>query len=236
MQGYKGFFIIEQHASQQPTCYESDLGTLPDCFYVVSEYCKEKMLEVCNKLNVKVAPAFRFSHLFSTQDLRGTGQPIVLIALPIMFDEARHIVEVSIKLANKMSGDVKFLIKHHPSYTKEIIEKHIPGINDPVFEYTDKIMPELLERVSVIISSASSVCVEAVAVGIPVAIHGNRSGVTLNPIPLNVPKDTWAVFYTSEQLEMFVCDALTKKERNCIADKLFQPVDREGARSLFNFL
>jgi hypothetical protein len=233
--GYQGFPVLEQFASLQPTCYEHALGTIPDTLYVVSEFSKERMLTVCNKLDVKVAPAFRFSHLFVIQDRREESTKIVLLALPIVIDEVKSIVKAVINLATVLPKNVKFLLKSHPSYTKEKLEMEVPQVADPIFEYTNKIMPILLESASVVISSASSVAVEAISVGIPVAIHGNRSGISFYTIPSCVPEDMWSVFYTLEQLENFVTDALTKKERNCIAEKLFQPVDKIGTKTLFNF-
>jgi len=233
--GYQGFFVLEQYASLQPTCYEKELGTIPDCIYVVSDYCKSRMLEVCSKLNVKVASAFRFSHLFSMQDHRSEDNPIILVALPNMIDEAKPIVNAAINLASALHSNVTFILKHHPGCTKEILQKHIPEITNSVFKYTDEMMPALLSKASVVISSASSVCIESVAVGIPTAIHGSRYGITLNPIPSYVSDKIWTVFYTSEQLEKFVRSALTLKERNCISEKLFHPIDELGTRSLFKF-
>ena len=59
-------------------------------------------------------------------------------------------------------------------------------------------MFDLLGFISLLISSASSVCVEAASLGIPVAIHGNRHGVTMNPVTdVHNHKDN--VFYSQEQ-------------------------------------
>ena len=94
-------------------------------------------------------------------------------------------------------------------------------------------MKELLEISSVMISSTSSSCVEAVAVGVPVAVYGNRYGVTMNPIPMSVIQELWEVYYTKKQLVSFIRKALDNKARNSNVSELFHPLDREGTRELF---
>ena len=231
--GYQGFFGPEYYASLQPTCYELDAGTLPDVINVISDDSITLSRDVCDRLNLKLSPAFRFSHLFNFQDRRNNDTPIVLIALPIMIDESRKILQAFLRIINNLDQNIRIVVKHHPSHIIERFSQWVPEISDPRFEYTNKGMPELLELISVMVSSASSVCVEAVSIGVPVAIHGNRSGVTMNTIPSRVPKDLWRVFYTDNQLLDFIGDGLNNKIRNSIAHELFHPVDADGTRALF---
>ncbi len=231
--GYQGFAIFEQYASLQPTCYEKELGTLPDLFHVVDKRYSNNGLFLCDSLEYKISPAFRFAYLFSIKDRRPDGLPIILIALPMIISESKRIIRACLSLAENIHGQARFLIKHHPSYTNKQFEKHVPEYLSPAFERTSEKLPDLLEVGSLIISSASSVCLEAIAVGIPVAIHGNRSGVTMNPLNKNIPQNLWSVFYTHEQLEAFVMKALVRKERKSIVNELFRPIDRDGTRELF---
>ena len=83
------------------------------------------------------------------------------------------------------------------------------------------------------LSSTSSSCVEAVAVGLPVAIHGNNFGATLNPIPQTISGEIWEVFYTQDQLIKFINKALSQKQRHSNVTELFHPVSKDGVRELF---
>lgn len=235
VRGYQGFMLIDYYASLQPTLYEFRAATLPSVLHVINEGCLLLHRGACEKLPLKLAPAFRFAHLFDLKDRRTDGEKIVLIPLPGagMDDDSIGIIRNYLSIADRLKQNVRVLVKPHPSYTIDQFKRLAPELSDQRLEYTDKDMSELLELTSVMISTASSACVEAVAVGIPVAIYGSRSGVTMNPIPANVPKDLWDVFYTSKQLVEFLLMALEKKERASIVSELFHAIDAEGTRALF---
>jgi hypothetical protein len=231
VQGYQGFILPEYYACVQPTCLEYTLGTLPDIMHVPGKAGNALRKSVCPKLPVKISPAFRFSHVFNIQDLRSKELPIILVALPMMLSESKNIIKSIIDIEESLMKDVKLIIKPHPSITIENFLASVPESKN--LEITDKNMHELLEICSVMISSTSSSCVEAVSVGIPVAIYGNRYGVTLNPIPTNVPNEMWEVFYTKSELLLFVSKAIAQKSRHPIVSDLFHPMSKEGVRELF---
>jgi len=229
--GYQGFVLPEYYACAQPTCLEYSLRTLPDIMYVPGKAGNALRKSVCTKLLVKISPAFRFSHVFNIKDLRSKKLPIILVALPMMMSESKNIIKSIIGIEESLKVNVRLIIKLHPSNTIKDFFVSVPEANN--LEITDNNMHQLLELCSVMISSTSSACVEAVSVGIPVAIYGNRYGVTLNPIPENVPNEIWEVFYTKSQLVLFINQALVKKSRHSIVNDLFHPISKEGARELF---
>ncbi len=237
VKGYQGFMLIEYYASLQPTAYEFDAHTLPSVLHVINEECLQLHRRSCENLPLALSPAFRFAHLFDLKDRRTEGEQVVLIPLPGAGMEYASIgiIKSYLSIIAGLKKNVRVLVKPHPSYTIEQFKRLAPELSDPRLEYTDKDMPELLELASIMISTASSVCVEAVSVGIPVAIYGSRSGITMNPIPANVPNELWDVFYTSKQLAEFMQVALEKKERASIVNELFHPIDEEGTRALFAF-
>lgn len=234
--GYQGFPVLNYYASTQPTCYELKAGTLPDVLGVVCPSCIPQRKSVCDKLKLELFPAFRFSYLFNILDSRPKNIKIILIALP-GFDvgESKQIIKEYLKMSQEIKGSVRVIIKQHPGYTIDQFAELVPEFLSPCFEHTDKTFSELLGSVSVLISSASSVCVEAVAVGIPVLIHANRFGITMNSIPANISEDLWGVFYTHHELLDLISLFLQKKERNSIVSEIFCPVNEDGARSLFGY-
>ena len=229
--GYQGFVLPEYYACVQPSCLEYSLRTLPDIMHVPGKAGNALRKSVCTKLLVKISPAFRFSHVFNIKDLRSKKLPIIIVALPMMLSESRNIIKSIIDIQESLNVSVRLIIKLHPSNTIKDFFVSVPEAKN--LEITDKNMHQLLELCSVMISSTSSACVEAVSVGIPVAIYGNRYGVTLNPIPESVPNEIWEVFYTKSQLVLFINKALGKKNRHSIVNDLFHPVSKKGARELF---
>jgi len=231
VQGYQGFVLPEYYACVQPTCLEYSMRTLPDIMYVPGKAGNALRKSVCNKLRVKISPAFRFSHVFNIKDLRSKKLPIILVALPMMLGESKNIIKSIVDIEESLNINVRLIIKLHPSNSIKDFFVSVPEAKN--LEITDKNMHQLLELCSVMISSTSSACVEAVSVGIPVAIYGNRYGVTLNPIPESVSNKIWEVFYTKSQLVLFINKALGKKNRHSIVNDLFHPISKEGARQLF---
>lgn len=233
VKGYQGFFQFLQYPSLRPLGFEEELGTLPSCYYIIDDIKKNTENSKFKNLKFFNAPAFRFSHLFNIRDKRTSTVPLVLVALPIIISESVNILRVVKLLATQLGTEVDFVVKYHPSYTLDAFVKLAPDYSSSCFTATTKSVSDLLPTVSALISSATSVCVEAVAVGIPVAIYGNRTGVTMNPMPESVPDDLYTIFYDISQLEDFLKISLHKSERVMIVNKLFNKVDRETTRSLF---
>ena len=235
IKGYQGFMPIRYYASLQPQSYELKARVLPDVLYVMNEEVMSLYRKTCKDLPLKLSPAFRFSHLFNLQDRRSLVEKMILISLPGagMINESVGIIRSYLLIADSLDQNVRVVVKAHPTCTRKQLIKLASEFSDQRLEYTDKDIPELLESAYVMISAASSVCVEAVAVGIPVALYGSRSGITMNPIPLNVPNNIWSIFYSEDQLEYFLKEALNKNDRISIVNKLYAPINKENTMELF---
>jgi len=233
--GYQGFLFIGYYASLQPTCYELETGTLPDILHVINEYCLRSHKQICGKLRMELSPAFRFSYLSNIQDRRKNNELTVLIPLPGagMLNESIGIIKSFLQISDQLGSNIKAVVKLHPSYSRKKFIKLAPEFSDQRLEYSDENISVLLEMASVLISTASSVCVEAVSVGVPVAIYGSRSGVTMNPVPLNISTELWRIFYTPEHLIEFILDAQNINQRISNVADLFLPVNAEGTQALF---
>ena len=235
VKGYQGFMLIDYYASLLPTEYELEAGTLPNVLHVINKACFDRHKKSCKNLPLKMSPAFRFSHLFALKDRRSAADKVILIPLPGvgMENESIGIIHTYLSIAKNLDNNIRVLIKPHPSYSRDQFMALSTEFSNPLLAYTEKEIPELLEVSSALISTASSVCVEAVAVGIPVAIYGSRSGITMNPIPDTVPKERWEIFYTPQQLLDFLRASLEHSHRKPIVQDLFHAVDKQGTRELF---
>jgi glycosyltransferase involved in cell wall biosynthesis len=100
---------------------------------------------------------------------------------------------------------------------------------------------ELLEQCDVLVSSASSVCMQALACGVPVIVLGNTRGITLNPIPEAVDREIWKLCYTPDELtaalrEYERRDAASIERRRRLGAEIraryFSPVTPEAVAAL----
>jgi hypothetical protein len=235
VRGYQGFMPIRYYASLQPQSYELLAGVLPNELYVINEETRLLYKKTCKDLPLKLSPAFRFSYLFDLKDKRSHSDKMVLISLPGagMDAESIGIIRNYLFIADSLDSNVRVMVKVHPTRKIKQLIKLASEFSDQRLEYTNKGIPELLESANVLISSGSSVCVEAVSAGIPVAIYGSRSGITMNPIQSTVPNSNWCVFYSEQQLKTFLKVAFSKDDRISIVNKLFTPINRENAMELF---
>ncbi len=231
--GYQGFHLLEYYAALQPTCYELESGTLPYCLCVISHSIRDAQMLSCDKLKIKLSPAFRFSYLYDVIP-KQSELLTVLIALPgFAINENREILNMYLEIADSMPENTTVIVKQHPAYTIEKFTELVPEFSNHHFSHTTKKISEFLGEISVLISSATSVCVEAVALGIPVLVYGNRYGVTKNSIPLSVPSDLWSVFYTADELKAQIDHSIYKTDRQPMISDLFCEINEELSVSLF---
>ena len=197
--GYLGMIISKHYLPMFPTLAEAKANVLPDTLLVVGTGLKEQMKEFYPGLSVKTAPAFRFQGVYGTFLKHNPSKNIsVLVALYSILEEAvttlNFVFETSVLCENDMS--IKWNIKPHP-----LTDRHkLTGLTDHPFPdnwtWMDGNFHECLDKADILIGSASSTCVEAIARGRFVLLIGNQHGLTHNPIPSTIPKDLWLLSYT----------------------------------------
>ena len=234
VKGYQGHVSPPYETHKMPQSYEIENGTLPNQLYVISQSYRQAVLDSCPNLDVKVASAFRFLYLYDVDRSKViVDLPIILIALPMDVNESVSILNSCIQLQSLVDTKVNILVKHHPGHDGKEFVKRVPAFLNGAFIPTNESMPDLFESISLLISSASSVCAEATALGIPVAIHGNRYGVTMNPIVEGINNFTDNVFYSEEQLGKFVSHSLGESNKKSSVDQSFFVDNGESAQALF---
>ncbi|MFC1626508.1 hypothetical protein ACFL19_02255 [Pseudomonadota bacterium] len=194
VRGYQGFIISDYYACQQPTSYEFDAGTLPDELCVVGDAYVAHRKQYCPELNVTVAPAFRFQEIIHYKE-KPVDKNEILVLLPVTLRDCRDIIQLCLEV--NIEKRYRFIIKPHPAYTKERFIKLVPEVGDKRFVFSNEPVHKLFDKAALLVSSNSSVCVEAIAANIPVAIIGSRSGPAMNPLAGYVDKRYWCLCYTS---------------------------------------
>ena len=235
--GYQGFVVSRHYLCMFPTRDEMRLELIPHRVAVMGDALVNGAREFCPGLEVSVAPAFRFAGLWRTRKERtGPDEFRILVALPLMREESAGILELMTGAAAGFPSAAagtpwRVRVKAHPSF----IEPLPRG-----FESAGGDFDTALDASDVLVSSASSVCVQALARGVPVIVLGSRHGVTLNPIPEGVERELWALCYTAAQLTAVLTryarrDAATVARHRALGvalrEKYFTPVTRETVRS-----
>jgi hypothetical protein len=234
VKGYQGHVSPSYDTHKVPQSYEIENGTLPNQLYVISKNYKKTILNNCPDLDVRVASAFRYSYLYDINRRRSTSDiPTILIALPMDIDESTNILNMCGQLQSLIDTKVSILVKHHPAHESHIFAKRVPLFFNDSFIQTNDSMSDLLKSISLVISSASSACAEAASLGIPVAMYGNRYGVTMNTILDGVNGFSNNIFYSESQLAEFIKLYLGKNGKNSSIDQTFFMDNGESVQALF---
>lgn len=245
--GYQGFVVSRHYLCMFPTRDEMRFGLIPHRIAVTGQALVEPVREFCPELDVCVAPALRFSGLWRERKVRSdAGWFTILVALPLMRSESDEIMETVAasaadlpRAANGARWRVR--VKSHPAAVARTLRDTGARAAATGFEVVDGDFDDLLGDCDVLVSSASTVCVEALACGVPVIVLGNSRGITLNPIPDEVDRELWKLCHTPAQLSAALHD-YARRDRATIArhrelgmairERYFAPFDREAVISL----
>jgi len=136
-------------------------------------------------------------------------------------------------LGIKIDKKYKLLIKPHPTQTVKKLIKHIPELRG--MDFTVNKLSDIFQSTRLLITSASSVAMEAIVCGIPVVIPGNRSGPTINPLHGIVDKKYWSVCYTGNDINNLLSleykDNLVKELDMCF---YFHDITQDNVCSMIN--
>ena len=126
--------------------------------------------------------------------------------------------------------NIKLLYKIHPALATNFFYSSIEDYLFDGIEETKDHIESLLSEVSMVISSASSVCIEAASLDIPTAICGNRYGVTLNPVS-EKRNHISKIIYCSKQLEVYINANISRLSQK--KQKIFVMPNKENTMKLF---
>ena len=229
--GYQGYAFPAYDAHKNPLDFEVKRGTIPHYICVISEQAKSVKLGFCKELNVIVSPALRFSYLHKSSASNLMKKSRIFLPLPLELSQCEQTIKFIIGIADSFSSESKIIVKCHPKYTLSDFLNLIPLGRNEIFEFTDQKVDIILGDTSFVISSASSVCMEAVAMGIPVAILANNNGLTKSPLPAPLIDDIWKIVYNYNDLKIFY--SKTKKITYSNPERFFNKVNEKDVRKLF---
>jgi hypothetical protein len=239
--GYQGFIVSPHYLCMYPTKEEKDNKVIPHKVAVIGMGLVQSACKFCSDLDVCVAPAFRFQHVWQKRKyLPDEKIYTILVALPIAISEAVYILKLLVPAANETADGVRFWIKPHPA-TSEAQIKAAYGVTEAKqFKFVSGDFKNYVEKSNLLImSGASSTCMETLAKGIPVIIVGSRHGLTHNPIPETITSDIWRLCYNPQEItdaiQFYQTRSLEKIKEHEEAGKrirkeYFEPVTKECVR------
>jgi len=237
--GYVGYIAPLNWLSRYPSESEYQALVIPEQICVVGRGHVERTKVFCQRLDVFVGPAFRFKGVWDKRKTVPDEKYFnVLVALPIMMKETTEILQLVTKgLEKNTINNLCIKIKPHPTVPKESI-KNAFGENWPsLFEFVEEDFNKCVEKSHLLISNASSVCVETLAKGIPVIIAGSQTRLTQNPIPETITEDIWRLCNTPEDMENAIEFYAFRDEEKVkhhqaigriIRENYFEPVTRDS--------
>ena len=238
--GYQG--IIDSAACKinlHPTVFERLSMLTPKRFFVIGEGLIDHLKEFDNKINVFAGPAFRYNYLWGKRQLTNDLKVFsILITLPISFSETNSILDLlntTLKLLS-INFSIKVRVKCHPTYNPSKIKKLI-HINDSRIEYVDGSFIDYIYDSSLLISGASTTCIEAMSIGVPVVVTGSKLGVMNISIPNSVPTDLYRIITNDNDLAKYICSLVGRKNNyysnKLLREKYFKRADKASVASLF---
>lgn len=239
--GYQGFIATSHYLCMYPTEEERENLVIPQEVMVIGRGLVQSVRKFCPSLDVRVAPAFRFQNVWQERKFFPDAHAYtVLIALPIILMEATHILTLITYSKNRFDKSVRFWIKPHPTTTPSQIRRSFGAEWPDRFEFVDGDFDTYVQKSNLVITSASSTCIETLAMGIPVIVVVSRAGLAQNPIPESIKSDSWRLCHSEKEL----LDAIGyyraldqeaieryREEGKAIRDEFFTPVTKESTRT-----
>ena len=106
------------------------------------------------------------------------------MGLPISLSESLHILHMVNSILDKSHiEDLCIWVKVHPSIKKSKIIRLLSDSLSSRFQFIDYETPKALKSSNLMISALSSLCLESIAVNVPVLIVNDIRKITPNPIP-----------------------------------------------------
>jgi hypothetical protein len=244
--GYRPVHGQPAYLSLFPIPIEYEAKCLPDEIAIQARGSRKSLTEFFPKLDVRIIPSFKSAYVWGFDYKYNTKKSIALITLPISIDMSIEMIKKiqRVKVLLKFDDtNNPFIIKPHPTQNVRLIKEIVRKIDLDIQVTEDKSFSTALNNTAVLLTDASSTCLEALACGIPVIIIPNTDGLSYNPLPDSIPSKICTNAKTTEEiasdLKLFLYrDILMFKELNKIGKKIrndfFEPITQQGIDRFLN--
>jgi hypothetical protein len=196
-------------------------------------------------LDVIVIPSFKAQYVWEVDLARRKPAAVfkVLVALPISIDSGVRIVGKILDIHDAVPAGrlpVRYIIKPHPTVPAERITRRLGrGIPGDMAFTSEPSFGRLLAESNLLVTEASSTCLEALASGVPVVIISNETGLTYDPVPAAIPQAMFRKARSSADLVDAIAhfatlpeDAIDEQRAHSkkIRTDYFEPITPDGVR------
>ncbi|MBU2510532.1 glycosyltransferase [bacterium] len=246
--GYRAFESFPLYLCSYPIQIEKDSGVLPDVMAVQGKGTISTVREFLPELNVIVIPSFKATYVWDFKKKnRKENQISALVTLPISLKTSARIIQQLVEadaFVRKENRSIVYTIKCHPTQNVELVKSSLDILLSNSFLFTtEKLLSPLIHQADLLISEASSCCLEALACGIPVIMLENQEGWTFDSIPAGIPKEIVRKIRTISQFAQAIdyfmnVDGETLEKWHKLGQKIrsdyFEPLSNGGLARFFD--
>ena len=207
--GFRAFESYPFYLCSYPIPIEKKAGVIPDVFAVQGKGTIATVKEFLKDADVIVVPSFRSQHVWDNVSLSFQAKTedqtfTILVTLPIGIQTANNIIKQLVNVSDSISHKsrhVQYILKLHPACKVNAeFNRLISQMPDSLLLTDEKSFPILIKNTDLLVSEASSTCLEALACGVPVIVIHNEEGLTHNPMPESIPEHLYMNVRSAEQL------------------------------------
>ena len=246
--GYLTFRSFPFYLSTYPIALEREAEVIPDVFAVQGKKCVDTVREFLPNQEVIIIPAFKYEYIWKSDlDKFSNINNQILVSFPISLESSVTILEMLISSFQKIKNfpiKPKFILKPHPLITIKQIQNKLKTNIPSFFQFTkEKSFEKLLINSNILITEASSTCLEAFAFGKSVIIIENPYGLTYDPVPNDIPQNLFLRCNTADKLTTAISHFLSYtptqiKNNKIIGNEIkkdyFHPITKKGINKFFN--
>lgn len=246
--GYRAFESFPFYLCSYPTEAERVGGVAPDTIAVQGRATSATVREFLPDLDVMVIPSFKAQYVWDHEESRlPGGEFTVLVALPISIHASVRILRQVIDAWSSLGEKAlcRFVVKAHPTVSVDELKARVEMPLHEAVQFTpEKSFARAVRQSHLLVTEASSTCLEALACGIPVVIVENDQGLTYDPVPTAIPREAFRRVSSSAELvdamlhySAFGPEELQRQQAfgRQIRRDYFERVTPEGVARFLNF-
>ena len=176
---YVGYlFYFSNYLSPYPTVVEQNASVLPKIYFLPGDRYIKMFKTFNNSLNVMLAPAFRYFYINNIIVNNKNYSNILLCLDGVSISDDIKCIIMVYELKKELKN-ANIIVKPHPLISVDVLRKHLDKKYFVDLKFVESEFKDTIIYSNILVSNgATSVCVEALLLGIPVIIFAKNNGIT----------------------------------------------------------
>ena len=241
--GYRPTESFHFYLCTYPIQIEKEAHVIPDVIALQGKGNVWSVKKFLPNLSTIIIPSFKCQYVWEFIGNKSSQSKYrILVTLPISINYSILIIDRLINVCNAIAIQnndeaLELVIKPHPAQPLKKIKNNLPEFPNYISLTEEKSFVELLFSANLLITEASSTCLEAMACGIPVIMMENEEGLTYDPIPIGISEKMYRKVmsqdHLKEALKYFINLTPEKiKQQQIISEGIrkdyFEPLSKDG--------